>query len=80
MSIKEAAVERIKELCSERNITTNTLANLAGITPSTVYSILEPDRKDIGIVVIKKLCDGLDIGVKEFFNTAIFEGLQQEIN
>ena len=80
MSIKEAAVERIKELCSERNITTNTLANLAGITPSTVYSILEPGRKDIGIVVIKKLCDGLDIGVKEFFNTAIFEGLQQEIN
>ena len=80
MSIKEAAVERIKELCSERNITTNTLANLAGITPSTVYSILEPGRKDIGIVVIKKLCDGLDIGVKEFFNAAIFEGLQQEIN
>ena len=79
MNIKEAVVERIKELCSERDITINSLANLAGITPSTVYSTLNPNRKDIGIVTIKKLCDGLDIDIKEFFNSDLYSNLEQEI-
>lgn len=79
MNIKEAVVERIKQLCSERGIATNTLANLAGITPSTVYSILNPNRKDIGIVVIKKLCDGFDLSIDDFFSSDIFLNLEQEM-
>lgn len=79
MNIKEAVVERIRELCAERNIAINTLANLAGITPSTVYSMLDPSRKDIGIVTIKKLCDGLDIDIIYFFNSDLFIDLEQEI-
>ena len=79
MNIKSAAVERIKELCSERDITINTLANLSGLTPSTVYSMLDPKRKDIGIVTIKKLCDGLDISIKSFFASDLFADLEQEI-
>ena len=79
MDIKTAVVERIKELCSERDIAINTLANLAGITPSTVYSMLDPSRKDIGIVTIKKLCDGLDIDIKAFYDSNLFSNLEQEI-
>ena len=80
MNIKAAVVERIKELCFHRNITVNTLANLAGVTPSTVYSMLDSSRKDIGIVAIKKLCDGLDIQITDFFNADLFNNLEQEIN
>ena len=50
MSIKNAVVIRFQELYSEKNIAINTLANQAGITPSTVYSMLDEGRKDIGIV------------------------------
>lgn len=57
----------------------NTLANQAGLTPSTVYSILDPSRKDIGIVAIKKLCDGLEIDIKTFFDSGLFSDLEQEI-
>ena len=79
MSIKSAVVIRFQELCAEKNIAINTLANQAGITPSTVYSMLDERRKDIGIVTIKKLCDGLDIPIEEFFNSKIFHKLEQEI-
>lgn len=79
MNIKTATVERITELCSDHGIAINALANLAGITPSAVYSMLDPNRKDIGIVAIKKLCDGLDIKISEFFNSDLFHNLDQEI-
>ena len=57
----------------------NELANLSGITPSTVYSMLDARRKELSINVIKKLCDGLDMTLGEFFNAPIFDELEQEI-
>ena len=57
----------------------NALANKSRITPSTVYSMLDYDRKDVGIVAIKKLCDGLDIPLEDFFNNQIFRELEQEL-
>ena len=79
MGIKLAVVKRIESLCKERGIAVNALANLAGLTPSTVYSMLDPKRKDIGVVVIKKLCDGLDMTIAEFFDSGEFKDLEQEI-
>ena len=79
MGIKTAIVLRIKELCKERKIRINKLANDSGITPSTVYSLLDERRKDIGVLVLKKICDGLDISIAEFFNSDIFRNLEQEI-
>jgi len=79
MGIKNAAVIRITNICNERNLAINALANLSGITPSTLYSIIDSERKDIGIVVIKKLCDGLGMTLKEFFDDAVFFNLDQEV-
>ena len=42
MRIKEAVVERFKEICRERGIKYNELATLSGVTPSTVYSMMDP--------------------------------------
>lgn len=79
MGIKEAAVLRIRELCEQNKIKFNTLANESGLTPSTVYSVLDEKRKDIGILVLKKICDGLNITITEFFDTDLFRNLEQEI-
>ena len=72
-------MERFLELCQQRNIRPNELATRSGVTPSTVYSMLDQRRKDISIVTIKKLCDGLDITLGEFFSTPEFDQLEQEI-
>lgn len=79
MTVKEAVVARFMEILKERNMRPNELANLSGITPSTVYSMLDSRRKELSINVIKKLCDGLDMTLGEFFNAPIFDKLEQEI-
>lgn len=79
MGVKDVVVERFKSLCEERNIKTNELANMSGVTPSTAYSMMDTSRRDISITTIKKFCDGLDITLGEFFSTPEFDNLEQEI-
>lgn len=79
MRMKEATVKRFQRLCQERAIKYNELATLSGVTPSTVYSMMDERRKDLSVVTVKKLCDGLGISVSVFFNDPIFEALEQEI-
>lgn len=79
MTVKEAVVARFMEILKERNMRPNELANLSGITLSTVYSMLDARRKELSINVIKKLCDGLDMKLGEFFNALVFDELEQEI-
>ena len=70
---------RIVDLCRERNITINKLCTISGVTQSTVNDIVNHRARNIGIVTIKKLCDGLDITITDFFDTDYFKGLEQEI-
>ena len=79
MGVKRAVERRLQEVCAQKQFTVNALANMAGVTPSTIYSILNPERKDVGIVAIKKLCDGLEMSLEEFFSSEIFGALEQEI-
>lgn len=79
MSVKDVVAERFKNLCEERNISINELANISGVTPSTAYSMMDKERRDISIVTIKKFCDGLEITLGEFFSTPEFDKLEQEI-
>ncbi|WP_024858417.1 helix-turn-helix domain-containing protein [Ruminococcus albus] len=79
MSISDAVAERFVGLCIERGITVNKLATLSGVTQSTVNDIVNRKAKNIGIVTIKKLCDGLDISITDFFDTDTFRSLEQEL-
>ena len=79
MGVKEAVVLRFQGIMAERRIRPNELANLSGVTPSTVYSMLDPRRKELSINVIKKLCDGLEITLGAFFDVPLFNELEQEI-
>ena len=79
MNTKEAVAERIIELCKERDIAINALANISGVSPSTIYSMLNEKSQNPGIVSIKKICDGFDISLREFFDSNLFENLEQEI-
>ena len=79
MSVKDVVVERIRQLCAQRGIKANELANISGVTPSTVYSLMDERRRDVSIITIKKLCDGLDMTLGEFFSTPEFDRLDQEI-
>ena len=79
MRMKEAIVRRFQHLCQERGIKYNELATLSGVTPSTVYSMMDSRRKDVSVITVKKLCDGLEISIPDFFNDSLFDYLEQEI-
>ena len=79
MSVKDAVAARILSLCGARGIRPNELANISGVTPSTVYSLLDARRRDVSVITVKKLCDGLGISLREFFDDDLFDNIEQEI-
>lgn len=79
MKTTQAVADRILELCKKRGITVNLLSTKSAVTQSTVNDIVNGRTKSVGIITIKKLRDGLDISLYDFFNTEIFKSLEQEI-
>lgn len=79
MTIGEACRIRIQELCDERGITLNKLAITSGITQSTLNNIISGRNKSTTVSTLKKVCDGIDISIREFFASEIFDELEQEI-
>lgn len=79
MTIGEAVRQRIIQLCQERDISINKLSSISGVTQSTVNNIVSGRNNSATVSTIKKLCDGLDITIDEFFHSELFAGLEQEI-
>jgi transcriptional regulator with XRE-family HTH domain len=79
LNIAEATKARIEELCTQRNINFCHLATISGIPYTTIKSIIYGQSKNPGITTIKKICDGLEISVIDFFNAEVFKNLEQEI-
>ena len=79
MNTQEAVAKRILQLCEEKHIAINALANISGVAPSTIYSMLNEKSQNPGVVSIKKICDGLEITVREFFDCDLFDSREQEI-
>ena len=79
MNVGQAVRERIAELCEEKHITINKLANISGITQSTLNNIMSGRNNSTTTSTIQKICDGLEITVTDFFDSPLFLGIEQEI-
>ena len=75
--IRTVVADRLPALCYKKNISINALARTSAVPPSTLKNIVNGAGKNPGIVTIKKLCDGLEISIIEFFNTEEFRNLEQ---
>ena len=79
MNSRTAVRARILDLCAQRQITVNRLATISGVTQSTINNIVSGRNNSVTVSTIKKLCDGLDISLREFFDVPAFDDLEQEI-
>lgn len=79
MNAKQAVARRIQELSATYNLTVNALANQCGVPPSTIYSMLNTKSENPGVITIQKLCDGLGVSMRAFFDSPLFEDLEPEI-
>ena len=79
MTVGMAVKERILQLCNERELSINKLCSISGVTQSTVNNIVNGRNNSTTIATIKKLCDGLEITLEDFFASDLFGNLEQEI-
>ena len=79
MNIGKAVRFRILELCRQYDITLNKLSTICGITQSTLNNIVSGRNTSTTISTIKKICDGLEITILDFFTSPLIENLEQEI-
>ncbi len=79
MGVGDAVRRRIIEICSERHMTVNKLATTCGITQSTLNNIISGRNNSVTVATVKKICDGIDITLSDFFTSPVFDGLDQEI-
>jgi len=79
MDTREAVQNRVIELCQSKRWSFNALANYSGIPSGTMKNIVNGRSRNPGIVTIKKICDGLEITLEEFFSAADFHALEQEV-
>ena len=79
MRVSEATRLRILELCKERNVTVNKLSTISGITQSTLNNIVSGRNNSTTVSTVKKICDGLELNIIDFFTSPLFDNLEQEI-
>ncbi len=75
MKLYKAVGLRILEYCRERDITPNKLCTMSGVIQSTVNSIFSGRSQNPKIGTIKDLCSGLGITLEEFFDSELFDNL-----
>ena len=78
MTISQAVVTKILNICKERNITINKLANICGITQSTLDNIVNGNSKNPTLLTIVRICDGIGITMKEFFSDPLFLDIDRQ--
>ena len=73
MTLISAVSYRIVELCNERDITINKLSTICGITQSTLANINSRPNTNFNILTIMRICRGLEIEFKDFFDSPLFD-------
>lgn len=79
LELSDAVKQRILGLCTQRQITINKLSIICGITQSSLNNIVNGASLDPKISTIKKVCDGLEITLAQFFDCDEFNSLEQEL-
>lgn len=78
MDLQEAIKIRVLQLCKERKITINKLSTLSGMPQSTVNSLVDGTSKNPKLLTIIRICLGLNIQLKDFFDSEVFKDIDDE--
>ena len=66
-------------MCRERELSVNKLSGMCGLTQSTLNNIVSGRNNSATVSTVKKICDGLEIDIVQFFDSPLFRDLEQEI-
>lgn len=78
MKLSSAISQKITKICIENNISLNELANRCCLTQSTLQSLVEEKYTSPQVITIVRICDGLNIKLKDFFDDDLFLDIDRE--
>ena len=73
MQLNRAVSMRLLELLSQKNMTQYQLSTQSGLPRSTVSNIINCTYPSMKLRIIHELCQGLEIGIDEFFHSPLFD-------
>ena len=76
MDLSEAMRLRIQELIAEYNTNGNKLALSSGFNRSNISKFLRKKHKIIKIESIALICQSLEISLKDFFDSKLFDDVE----
>lgn len=72
---RKLLAERVNELCREKEITYEELSSKSEVPIETVLQMADGSVKNPGIFAIAKICEGLDVSLKDFLDTEEFRNV-----
>ncbi len=72
MKLNEALSQRLNELLQAKNMTQYQLYMKSGVPKSTISNVINCSYDSVKLRIIHEMCQGLDIGITEFFNSSLF--------
>lgn len=78
MDAKDKLANRIKYLCKQNHISYYTLSYKSTVPMTTLMHIINCSTKNPGIFTIFKICNGLDVTIREFFDSDEFIDIEYE--
>lgn len=79
MKAQEKISKRIRTLCHMRGISYYKLSYLSAVPMTTIMHIIDCSTSNPGVFTIIKICNGLNISVKDFFDTEDFTDMEYDI-
>lgn len=75
MTLRDAIIKRIDDICKEKGISVCEASLGGGKSPSAIYDLLKGRTKCPKVETVKSFCEGANITLKEFFDVDYFETL-----
>ena len=72
MKLNEAISQRLSELLTEKNMTQYQLFMKSGVPKSTIGNVINCSYESVKLRIIHEMCQGLEIGIPEFFDSPLF--------
>lgn len=73
MELNQAISQRLRELLSERKMTLYQLHIRSGVPKSTIGNVVNCAYDSVKLRILHEMCQGLDVGLDEFFQSPLFK-------
>ena len=78
MQLNQAVSKRLQELLEEKDMTQYQLYMKSGLPKSNIGNVVNCTYDSVKLRVLHEICQGLEIGLNDFFASPLFEEMNLE--